>query len=104
MRKIGITIDGVKKVCPRCGEEKNFNEFSKSKRNKDGLCCYCRKCDYLRGVKYRKEHPEKEKAAYARYYKKHPEHIRAKSAKYYLEHREQERAKNTQWYFAKLGT
>lgn len=33
-----------KKYCSTCKEYKNFNEFSKSKKEKYGLSCKCKKC------------------------------------------------------------
>ena len=32
------------KTCVRCKESKPITEFSKDRRNKDGLNCYCRTC------------------------------------------------------------
>lgn len=32
------------KICARCETLKKFNEFAKSRRNKDGLQYYCRPC------------------------------------------------------------
>lgn len=33
------------KFCKKCQETKSVTEFYKNSRNKDGLCCYCKKCD-----------------------------------------------------------
>lgn len=32
------------KVCGKCNLEKDFSEFSKKSRNKDGLQCHCKSC------------------------------------------------------------
>ena len=32
------------KVCTKCGEEKNIDEFNKMTRNKDGKHPYCKSC------------------------------------------------------------
>lgn len=37
------------KICTKCKTEKELTEFSKHKRNKDGLQCECKQCckEYL---------------------------------------------------------
>lgn len=40
------------KQCRKCKQEKSFNEFSKAKRNKDGLHSYCKQCERIRGRSY----------------------------------------------------
>src|SRR5690349_11126959 len=39
------------KTCPKCKETKTFDEFSKNKRQKLGLSCWCKTCDNSRKPK-----------------------------------------------------
>ncbi len=41
-----------RKVCPRCGELKKFNEFNKQKDSYTGLVTYCRECASARYKTY----------------------------------------------------
>lgn len=91
------------KVCVRCKESKPLSEFSKDRRSKDGLNCYCRACkkfyndsqkEYRRNYmktyrsgerpRYRKspERREHERKYAEQYRKAHPESNRKHSAKY----------------------
>lgn len=87
------------KVCVRCKESKPLSEFSKDRRSKDGLNCYCRACkkvyndaqkdylhDYLKTYRttYRKspERREYERKYSAQYRKEHPESNRKCSSAY----------------------
>ena len=59
------------KKCSKCGRELPLESFSKYKRSKDGLFCWCKECH----KQYRAEHAE-ERAAYDKQY-------RAEHAEYY---------------------
>lgn len=37
-----------KKICKKCGVEKDFSEFYTSKKNKDGLQGTCKKCKNMK--------------------------------------------------------
>lgn len=56
---------GTTKKCVKCKNFKQLLEFSKSKKMKDGLQSYCRMCQKIFRVKYRKT--EKGKATQKRY-------------------------------------
>ena len=45
------------KQCPKCKQWKPVSEFNKSRNRKDGLRCYCKKCQVI----YRKEYYQKNK-------------------------------------------
>lgn len=32
------------KICPKCKTQKDFSEFSRNKKYKDGLSCWCKEC------------------------------------------------------------
>ena len=58
------------KICSKCKIVKDTKEFSKSKKEKDGLQYHCKKCQN----KYRKENREK----YKKYYKEYRAKRRSK--------------------------
>ena len=61
------------KVCSKCKIEKKEKDFFRDKYAKDGLSYYCKICDYKKASKWRKKNL-KEVAAYKRKYRKeHPE-------------------------------
>ena len=81
------------KICGRCKNEKNVDEFNNNKTEKDGKCKYCRECDLIRGKEYRNKNrdkinqksreyrnknPDKNKEAIAKYLKKNP-HMSSKT-------------------------
>ena len=38
-------MDGaIKKICSKCGVEKEVSRFFRNRRNEDGLHVWCRKC------------------------------------------------------------
>jgi len=60
------------KICNRCGRELSLDNFSKCKKNKDGLQFYCKKC--------RKK-----------YYEKNKEEISKRTKKYYETHKQEKK-------------
>ena len=58
-----------RKRCPGCGEVKDFAEFSRAKRAKDGLQCWCKSCNR----RYREENREAEIEYYRRRREEHRE-------------------------------
>ena len=67
------------KVCTNCKDKKNYSEFNKNKRNKDGRATECRECTKLYGKKYRKEHKHKLLEASRQFKEEHREEINAKN-------------------------
>jgi len=53
--------DDKNKYCGGCKSNLNIEKFSKSKYTKDNLSTQCKKCNGLRGTKWRKENPERNK-------------------------------------------
>ena len=53
----------MKKLCPKCGEEKDVGEFYKSKNRKSGVTARCKECIKAESTKYRLANPDKVKAA-----------------------------------------
>lgn len=49
------------KVCPKCKMELPISEFGKNKATKDGLRCYCKKCESRRASDYVKSEKGKRK-------------------------------------------
>jgi hypothetical protein len=49
---------GGKKVCPKCGLEKDLSEFSKNKASKDGLMWRCKECHSQYNSQHYKDNKE----------------------------------------------
>lgn len=60
---IKFTMEEIKtKVCRKCGQELPISEFTRKASSKDGLQCYCRKCNSKVTTEYARKRREKEKA------------------------------------------
>jgi len=71
------------KSCTKCSITKNFEEFSKNKRNKDGLDHFCKSCISV-----------KTKASYLTNKQKHSE----KRKEYYRQNKEKENLNAKKYY------
>lgn len=60
------------KTCPKCKTFKPLSEFYRNRRSKDGRAHYCKPCSHNRVREWRKENPEKSKAADRRWYVRNP--------------------------------
>ena len=72
--------DGIElKQCSKCKQWKSLDNFTNSKKYKDGLNCQCRQCT----KQYRDQHKEQRKEYNKKYYKEHikliKEHVKAYS-------------------------
>lgn len=67
------------KLCTKCGVEKEFDLFSRNKRNRDGLQSWCKSCMNAARNKWNQENPEKRKAANKSWDERNPDKIREKS-------------------------
>jgi hypothetical protein len=72
-----------KKVCNRCGEEKNYQFFSKKSESKDGLMSQCKICRSEIESIYRKKNEEKVKLRRKKYY----DNNKDKHLKYFINKR-----------------
>lgn len=43
------------KYCKKCGEYKDYSQFSKKTKSKDGLQCHCKDCNKVENHKFRTE-------------------------------------------------
>lgn len=91
------------KKCTKCGIERPISEFTKDRRNKDGLRLSCKTCtsDYLSAnidrkreydKRYREANKERIKKIDAQYYIKNRDTILQRTAAYYTANREKRRA------------
>lgn len=85
------------KRCPKCRLEKKTTEFSKSKRNKNGLQSWCKPCMNIARAKWNAENPEKRKAANRSWGERNPEKIREKSLAWRNRNIERARANSLRW-------
>lgn len=85
------------KICSKCKVEQQFSEYTKLKKSKDGLNYSCKKCNSIRGKKYRKENykiilnkinlwrrnnPEWSRARNKRYKEKYPDKVKENKRKW----------------------
>jgi 5-methylcytosine-specific restriction endonuclease McrA len=49
------------KRCPKCGEDKAYSEYHKSKNTKNNLSSYCKSCTRIIGKAYKTAHAEQER-------------------------------------------
>ena len=84
--------DNMKKICKRCGSEKEINEFRLMRGDKkDYYLGICKKCESEREKAYFKDETKREKhLEYAkRYREKHKEELKKKNHEYNMAHREE---------------
>ncbi len=60
------------KTCPQCKQTKPFSDYGKDKKNKDGLCTYCKFCINARKRKWKSKNKNKVKKINTEY-RKRPE-------------------------------
>lgn len=85
------------KKCGRCKEVKSDEDFSKNKRNKDGLHSECKACDKEIKLKFRLEKPEKLKERKRNEYLRNKEKINDKNMENYWKNHEQRVLKNREY-------
>lgn len=60
---IKFTMEEIKtKVCRKCGQELPISEFTRKATAKDGLQCYCKKCNSKVTTEYARKRRERKKA------------------------------------------
>ena len=73
----------MKKICTKCGVEKDVAEFNKDRRIKDGLHCKCRLWQSVLRKEYYKKHKEEEDIAHKEYRKNNKEKLSQYNVDYY---------------------
>ena len=59
---IKFTMEEIKtKVCRKCGQELPISEFTRKATAKDGLQCYCKKCNSKVTTEYARKRRERKK-------------------------------------------
>jgi hypothetical protein len=91
----------MRKICTKCGEEFDSNDFYKRKASRDGLTFRCKSCTDQANRKRQIEHPEVHRKASLKYYRKNLEVNREKhriaGIKYNKKHPEKRRQQNQAW-------
>ena len=78
------------KRCPRCGETKSVDGFSRNRSRRDGLNSQCKECRRA----YREAHREETRSRERAYREAHREERNARNRAYWNAHREEKRAYN----------
>ena len=76
------------KICNKCREEKELEEFYKRKTNKDGYFCICKQCILERAKEHYKGNAKHKKEHMKEYYDKNKEHITECRKEYYDKNKE----------------
>ena len=75
----------MKKICKKCGEEKELEEFSKDKYSKDGFTDSCKECRN----KYKKENREQLRINAKKYRIKNKEKLKIDRKIYYKKNKKE---------------
>lgn len=85
------------KICSRCLQEKNYSEFNKNKKSKDGYNAGCRSCCRKAGDEYYRKNKEKFLEKSKEYYNKNRKRICLMSKEHYLNNTEQHKQRNKRY-------
>jgi 5-methylcytosine-specific restriction endonuclease McrA len=85
------------KICSKCGEPKQPEDFYKQPRNADGLFTFCKTCHLDKCAKYKAANPDKAKAAVRLWQKAHPERQRAATRRWIAAHPQEQAAAARSW-------
>jgi hypothetical protein len=87
------------KKCTKCGKELPLDQFYKKKLKNGsvGRQCYCKYCVKIFNITWRKDNPEKVRAAKARWYKNNSVKVRAVTSEWQKNNPEKVRARNIRW-------
>lgn len=93
-----MTQNILAKSCTKCGVEKPLSEFSRGKKNKDGLNYWCKPCssDYFR--LWRSLNTEKTREANRKWREENPDKVKASSAKWYAANSQKALIYTKLWY------
>lgn len=93
------------KRCPRCGETKPLDRFSKDRARKDGLRTYCRECMRTQRRRYRDTEKGREARRRERtsWRQANPEVLAANKRRYELSHKTERKAQQTLRRAVRLG-
>lgn len=80
--------ESITKKCIRCKETKNGEDFSRDKREKDGVSIYCRACTRIKRTDWVARNYEKKKAKDRNFYARNSEKIKAYQKIHYFENSE----------------
>ena len=70
------------KKCKKCNINKPLDNYGDNKNNKDGKLIYCKECERLRGIEYRKKNREKVNKSSKNWRKNNPENYKKTVEKY----------------------
>ena len=85
------------KRCSHCGKEKEFDQFTKAKRRKDGLSGWCKDCTKEKNSNYYKRNKKKISKATKNWYENNLEKCRGYKRKYYYKNSEKMIETSKQW-------
>ncbi len=87
----------MKRICTKCGIEKDLEEFVKDKKCLQGRRRMCKKCRVGHQKKWRTENKERILAQEKKYRAENKEKISAQQKKYRAENKEKESSRKKKW-------
>jgi len=88
------------KKCVKCKNEKEFIEFTKNKRSRDGRWCYCKECVSEIGRIERAKNPEKYREKSRRYRENNREKYKEICKRHYQKNIEKKKEERRKYYWA----
>ena len=89
------------KICSRCNVEKEFKDFNRFIRSKDGYRPDCRECQKLKrkeyDIKYKENNPENLKNSKKRYKDSNREKLKSDGLAYYYKNKERDKEKKLEY-------
>lgn len=85
----------MRKVCTRCGIEKDYADFAKRSHNKSGIRAECRECTNERARIYHAEHLDKQHISAQKWKASHAEYVKAYMDKWHAAHRKPKAIRTT---------
>jgi hypothetical protein len=87
-----------KKVCSKCGVEKNICEFNKMSKVKSGVRSNCRICQSVESKKYRVENKEKIKEYNSKWNQENKEYYKKYFENYNVINYQREKERRIEWF------
>jgi len=91
-------MENITKICTKCGEEKDFADFTKDKRNKDGMGASCLKCFAIRSRELSPKRKVKKAEQGKLYREVNKDKIKERIKKWYAVNKSKYKGQSTRWY------
>lgn len=94
---IRMGCNGKMKECKKCGSSKAHSQFSKNKRNRDGLQSWCKACMAVEREKWNAANPDRRKELDRRWQERNPQKVRENALAWRNRNLERARQNSRDW-------